>query len=247
MCGGFYNVYNDGERADAYARLEFPGTYYLAFRDLPAIFAEHVAGKRALDFGCGTGRSSRFMRDLGFDVVGVDISRPMLEKARDLDPDGDYRLVSEDSLSGIDESAFDLVLSAFTFDNIPTLEQRRSALVSLKRLLRAGGRIVSVVSSPQMYVNEWASFSTEGLSAEPRRRKRRRCVDSHARRARPPARARCRMHGRGLQDDVRQRRARGAAGAPPSRFGRRTDRVEERDRDCAVGDLRAGHRGMNGR
>ena len=33
----FGNVYEDEERARAYATLEFPGTYYLAFRDLPAI------------------------------------------------------------------------------------------------------------------------------------------------------------------------------------------------------------------
>ena len=32
----FGNVYEDEERARAYATLQFPGTYYLAFRDLPA-------------------------------------------------------------------------------------------------------------------------------------------------------------------------------------------------------------------
>ena len=33
----FGNVYEDEERARAYATLQFPGTYYLAFRDLPAL------------------------------------------------------------------------------------------------------------------------------------------------------------------------------------------------------------------
>ena len=50
------NVYNDARRADAYATLEFPGTYWLAFRDLPEIIARHVTGPVALDFGCGAGR-----------------------------------------------------------------------------------------------------------------------------------------------------------------------------------------------
>ena len=49
----FSNVYDDTERAKAYAALEFPGTYYLAYRDLPAIIAQYVAGREALDFGCG--------------------------------------------------------------------------------------------------------------------------------------------------------------------------------------------------
>lgn len=74
----FLNVYGDAERAKAYADPGFPGTYYLGFRDLPGLVERHVQGTMALDFGCGTGRSTRFLRSLGFDVVGVDISQPML-------------------------------------------------------------------------------------------------------------------------------------------------------------------------
>lgn len=60
----FHNCYQDVTRADAYATLEFKNTYYLAYRDLPAIFQEHVHGSKAIDFGCGTGRSTRFLRQL---------------------------------------------------------------------------------------------------------------------------------------------------------------------------------------
>lgn len=70
----FSNVYDDAARARSYAALEFPGTYALAFRDIAALVRRHVHGTRALDFGCGTGRSSRFLRDLGLTVVGVDIA-----------------------------------------------------------------------------------------------------------------------------------------------------------------------------
>ena len=83
----FGNVYEDEERASAYATLQFPGTYYLAFRDLPALIRRH--GSRALDFGCGTGRSTRFLRNLGLKVIGVDISQAMLDQARALDPSGE--------------------------------------------------------------------------------------------------------------------------------------------------------------
>jgi trans-aconitate methyltransferase len=65
----FANCYADAERAEAYSKLEFARTYYLAYRDLPAIFHEHVRGKGAIDFGCGTGRSTRFLQKCGFDVV----------------------------------------------------------------------------------------------------------------------------------------------------------------------------------
>ncbi|MFQ5768250.1 MAG: class I SAM-dependent methyltransferase [Acidobacteriota bacterium] len=92
MNSGFSNAYADKAHADAYARLEFPGTYYLAYRDLPAIFSRHVQGRNAMDFGCGAGRSTRFLRKLGFDVVGVDIAEPMLARARERDPQGEYLL-----------------------------------------------------------------------------------------------------------------------------------------------------------
>ncbi len=160
MSDGFSNVYENQARAGSYAELEFPGTYYLAYRDLPAILGEHVRGTRALDFGCGTGRSSRFLRDLGFDVTGVDIAAPMLAQARERDPRGDYRLVPDGDFNALSPRAHDLVLSVFTFDNIPTMEKKVLLFRSLKQLLRAGGRIVSLVSSPLIYVNEWASFST---------------------------------------------------------------------------------------
>jgi trans-aconitate methyltransferase len=155
----FRNVYDDAERADAYSRLEFPGTYFLAFRDLPAIIVRNVGGRRAVDFGCGAGRSTRLLRRLGFEAVGVDVSADMIRKARDLDPEGDYRLVEPADFTGLAESTWDLVLSAFTFDNIPQGDKGRH-LRGLACLLAPGGRIASLVSTPDIYTHEWASFST---------------------------------------------------------------------------------------
>ncbi len=178
----FRNIYEDPRYADAYAKLEFPGTYALAFRDLPETFAAHVRGKRALDFGCGAGRSTRFLVRCGFDVVGVDISEDMVRQARELDPEGDYRVIADGDFSALPAGGFDLVFSAFTFDNVPTAERKMRILRGLRGLLapsnegsglrsggrdgRAhqergrGGRLVNVVSSPDIYVNEWVSFST---------------------------------------------------------------------------------------
>ena len=157
----FSNVYEDSGRARAYAQLEFPGTYHLAFRDLPALFDKHVHGRRALDFGCGTGRSTRFLDRLGYRTVGVDIAPAMLDQARSIDPLGEYRLVT--TADGLTELAgpFDLILAAFTFDNIPTDAAKTGALQALRRLLAPAGRVVAVVSSPEIYQHEWASFSTK--------------------------------------------------------------------------------------
>lgn len=165
MNESFSNVYADRERADAYAHLEFPGTYFLAFRDLPALIRKHVTGRIALDFGCGTGRSTRFLRDLGFDVLGVDIAAEMLERACGQDPGRRYELIGDGDLSGLPKGSFDFILAAFTFDNIPTLERKQDLLRALASLLTSTGRFVNLVSDPAIYVHEWTSFSTSDFPA----------------------------------------------------------------------------------
>lgn len=159
----FHNVYDDEARARSYAALEFPGTYYLAFRDLPAIVSEHVRGREALDFGCGAGRSTRFLAKLGFRVTGIDISSSMIDLARGADPGGRYLLVGDGDLSAFAPGSIDLVLSAFAFDNIPDVARRRDLLRGLRRLLAERGRIVLLGSRPDIYLHEWASFSTRSF------------------------------------------------------------------------------------
>jgi SAM-dependent methyltransferase len=157
----FSNVYDDAERARAYAALEFPGTYYLAYRDLPAIIAQHFIGREALDFGCGAGRSTRFLTSLGFEVVGIDISRSMIDLARRADPHGDYRLVRDGDYSSLEPGSFDLVFSGFAFDNIPDVAKRCELLRGLCELLKESGRIILLGSTPEIYQHEWASFTTK--------------------------------------------------------------------------------------
>jgi ubiquinone/menaquinone biosynthesis C-methylase UbiE len=157
----FSNSYEDIERANAYSQLEFTGTYYLAYRDLPKIIGKFVNGNLSLDFGCGTGRSTRFLKKLGFEVVGIDISEIMIHQAKKLDPDGDYQLVKDQNFDQFYGETFDLVLSIFTFDNIPTRLEKERNLLEINRVLKTEGVFVNLVSSPEIYFHEWASFSTK--------------------------------------------------------------------------------------
>jgi SAM-dependent methyltransferase len=157
----FVNCYQSTTRAEAYSKLEFSNTYHLAFRDLPELFRAHVKGTSALDFGCGAGRSTRFLRELGFETIGVDISPAMVLKACEIDPKGDYRLVPSDDMSGLPRESFSLIQSAFTFDNIPGMDTKVRLFRDLRALLKSEGVIVNIVSAPEIYWNEWASFSTK--------------------------------------------------------------------------------------
>jgi len=156
----FTNCYEDTKRAESYSKLEYPGTYYLAFRDIPEILSLHAKGKNAMDFGCGAGRSTRFLQNQGLNAIGVDISSEMIALAKNIDPSGEYRLVEEGKLEIFEDNYFDIIQSAFTFDNIPTLDLKVKLFKEFKRILKTGGCMINLVSSPELYTHDWASFIT---------------------------------------------------------------------------------------
>lgn len=156
----FHNTYEDDRRASAYDELDLGGTYALAFRGLTDLLRQHVGGRRAVDFGCGTGRSTRFLQGFGFSTIGLDISREMVAIARRRDPGGEYLVIGDGDFGALPRGGFDLVLSAFTFDNIPGFERKARIFRGLGALLSAGGILVNVVSTPEIYRNEWVTFTT---------------------------------------------------------------------------------------
>ncbi len=154
----YINSWDNDTRSASYAKLEFPNTYHLAYRDLPEIIMKHARGTKVLDFGCGTGRSTRFLKKLEFDVTGIDISHSMIRQAVEKDPDGTYILVEDGNYDAI-PNGFDLITSIFTFDNIPA-QKRAKILLGLKPKLSRNGCMIMLDSNPKLYHKEWASFST---------------------------------------------------------------------------------------
>lgn len=49
-------------------------------------------GSFVLDLGCGNGAITQKLKEKGFRVLGIDASESMLEKAKALHPDLDFRL-----------------------------------------------------------------------------------------------------------------------------------------------------------
>jgi SAM-dependent methyltransferase len=154
------NQYNDQVIADAYAKLGITNGYYLAYRDLPHLFSKYMLSGSALDYGCGTGRSTRFLRDHKFSAVGVDIADAMIAKARNLDPRGDYRVIAPGDLRSFPASTFDLALSNMPFDTIPTMTEKVRTLLEIARVLKPGGIKILVAASHELYLREWVSWSS---------------------------------------------------------------------------------------
>ena len=50
-------------------------------------FSQEVVGKKPIwDFGCGPGQTTHYLRDLGIEISGLDVSEKLLEKARVMHP-----------------------------------------------------------------------------------------------------------------------------------------------------------------
>ena len=106
--------------------------------------AEVQAGEGVIDIGCGCGQSSiELARRVGASgsVLGVDISAPMLARARERAADlPQARFLQADAQShAFDPGAADLLFSRF---GVMFFEDPAAAFANLRKALRPGGRLV---------------------------------------------------------------------------------------------------------
>lgn len=99
------------------------------------------SGRRGLDVGCGQGAYLGRMRELGFDVTGIDASAGQLAFAtRKLGSPG---LVSMGSVLAIpaETGTFDFVYIINVLHHLASVEEQRRAFEELLRVLKPGGLV----------------------------------------------------------------------------------------------------------
>lgn len=92
----------------------------------------------ALDAACGTGRHSEYLTARGHQVIGVDSSPEMLDRARAQVPDAQFRL-GELKQIPVPDDHVELTVCALALNHVPDL---RPVFAEFARVLRPGGHLV---------------------------------------------------------------------------------------------------------
>ena len=108
------------------------------------LILDHVPDEaRILDLGCGAGRTTIPMAEMGLEVVGVDISRTMVDLAAQQaqlvgQPIG---LAVMDAMTlGFADGSFDVAVYSYNgLELIPGREGKRVVIAEIGRVLRSGG------------------------------------------------------------------------------------------------------------
>lgn len=123
---------NDGPQADTLRFLKF----------LKKEMKYRVEDKNILDLGCGTGRNSNYLGDLGNKVIGIEISRTAISiaktRASGMGLNVDYRLGDIGEKYGIEDNSIDVVLD-ITSSNSLNEKGRDVYLEEVSRVMKKGG------------------------------------------------------------------------------------------------------------
>ena len=118
---------------------------------------KHAAGKKLLDYGCGTGHFLHYCKSKGWDVSGIE-------------PDPDARgygirefglqISDIESINSLPENSFDLICSWHVFEHVYEAEE---LIRSFHRILKENGRLVLAVPNALSwdaghYKEFWAAY-----------------------------------------------------------------------------------------
>ena len=108
------------------------------------------------DMGCGPGQVARYLHGRGVEACGVDFSPAMVQQARRLNPEVDFRQGDMLALSEVEADAYGGIAAFYSIVHIPRAKVVR-ALKELGRVLRPRGVLLLAfhVGQGVKHLEEW--------------------------------------------------------------------------------------------
>ncbi len=104
-----------------------------------------------LDIGCGTGNYTSELQKNGFDLIGIDPSELMLEKAKLKNHKIHWKIGSAEN-TGLPENSVDGIIGSLTIHHWTDL---KIGFSELNKVLKPNGRIVIFTSTPEQMKGYW--------------------------------------------------------------------------------------------
>ena len=108
-----------------------------------------VRGLDVLDLGCGEGRFARMLAERGAHVTAVDVAPTMVRLAQEMEDQSSlgvrYLLRDAARLDGLPDGSFHLVVA---YMSLMDVEDYRSAVTEVARVLKGGGRFIFSLVHP---------------------------------------------------------------------------------------------------
>jgi 2-polyprenyl-3-methyl-5-hydroxy-6-metoxy-1,4-benzoquinol methylase len=149
------NIYDNPTFFEKYSSLRHSGATYNDFVEQPAIksLISGLEGKSILDLGCGSGGFAKYCIDHGAtNVVGVDISRNMINQARSKNKHEniEYVCIPIEDLD-IPNVKFDLIISSLV---VHYIEDYPALLNKVKALIHKKGEFIFSTEHPIVTARE---------------------------------------------------------------------------------------------
>ncbi|BBI32427.1 class I SAM-dependent methyltransferase [Cohnella abietis] len=111
-------------------------------------------GSSVLDVGCGMGRHALALKGLGYNVTGLDLSKVLLEEARENDPEESIVWVNGDMRClPFEDQSFEATVNLFTsFGYFKELEDNAQVLGEIERVLKPQGRYLIDFLNPSYLI-----------------------------------------------------------------------------------------------
>ncbi|WP_164872138.1 class I SAM-dependent methyltransferase [Pseudomonas syringae] len=148
----------DENTFDEYADL-YQQMFNLPYRqrvELPTLdkLVGEVAGLKIMDFGCGPGFLSRWLRNKGAGkVVGYDVSNGMLEYAREIESEHPVGIEYKTVLGERDVSQYDVVLAVYVLPYCSNRDELFEVCRNVCQVLKPGGRLIALLMNSKFDVS----------------------------------------------------------------------------------------------
>ncbi len=125
------------------------GSYYHKNVIVPKVLEliGNINNKKILDLGCGQGFFTRILKSKGAEVVGVDLSKNLIETARKYPESKNitYYIANAENLYFLEKESFDYVISILSIGNIRNTDK---VFKEIYFILKQKGKFIFVIIHP---------------------------------------------------------------------------------------------------